>query len=542
MDARKLMHRYGLLLNAMIIALFVIPWLAAPVQVQAQGNLLTNPNFEQPHGDGITLTAPPGWSVSASVTDGLVGRQLQRGQEVVSNVGVYEGNGSFDAYKGWSTYNISLYQTVSGITPGSTVRLSAFGRIWSCNSDAEQPVDPCITDDGSVVSQTDTGASFRVGIDPTGANDPNSGSIVWSNTVAPYTAFQQMTVDAAAAAGSVTVVLNASMQVPVRHQHVFWDAASLTIVDGSTSGGSDGGQSAPPPPAIAPEVVPQGPREDGSIVHTVRSGDTVAAIAVAYDITIPELLELNGMTMEDARFIYPGQELIIRPATGESSASSADEGTDSGDSAGSGDENGGEAESPPAPESSGEPTAQPIEAYDPAPVVDAAVPVLQLDSGVEAGRVCALLFEDTNPNRLRESGEGLLADGQIILSQGGATVESYTTDGESEPYCFEDVAPGNYMVSLTPPDGYGVTTPSTYAISVSAGQTVEAIFGAASGFTPPQPPPVQGVGLFSDEPGTETDTRTSITDLLLQYSGVIVLGLAGVVLVGGLGLTLLLRR
>ena len=74
-----------------------------------------------------------------------------------------------------------------------------------------------------MADQLNTGGSFRVGIDPTGANDPNSANIVWSNATNPYNGFQQMTVDATASAGSVTVVVNASMQIPVRHQHVFWD-------------------------------------------------------------------------------------------------------------------------------------------------------------------------------------------------------------------------------------------------------------------------------------------------------------------------------
>jgi len=499
-----------------------------PVEAQ---ELLTNGGFEQPHGDGISLTAPPGWGVWANQTSGLVGRQLRVGQEVVSSAGIYQGSGSFDAYKGWATYSISLYQTVSGIQPGSTVRLTAFGRIWSCDSDPDSPTDPCITGDGNVVPQTDSGAVFRVGIDPAGNNDPNAAGIVWSGTTAPYQAFQQMTVDAAATGDRVTVVLNASMQVPKRHQHVFWDAASLTLVTGSASTGT-GAATGAVAPAVAAEVVPQGEREDGSIVHTVRSGDTLAAIAVAYNVPIPDLLALNGLTMEQARFIQPGQKLIIKPATG-AAAPAAETGE-------------GEAGTEPEGESA-EPVVvegaqRPIEEYESAPVAAADIPVMQVAEAVTSGQVCVLLFEDANANRLREGGETLLAEGQIILTQGGATLSTYATDGASEPYCFANLTPGAYFLVMTPPGGYGATTPDTYAVQIQPGRTVQVAFGVAPGFVPPQAPPVSAGGLFSDEVGLEEDTQTSVLDMLYEYSGVIVLGVAGVVLVVGGGLLALLRR
>ncbi|MDE2775561.1 MAG: LysM domain-containing protein [Chloroflexota bacterium] len=66
-----------------------------------------------------------------------------------------------------------------------------------------------------------------------------------------------------------------------------------------------------PTRAFAPPVIPQAPQADGSIVHVVRPGDTISAIAVAYraeqlDIIIVNQLERMG------RWIYPGQELLIR--------------------------------------------------------------------------------------------------------------------------------------------------------------------------------------------------------------------------------------
>lgn len=56
------------------------------------------------------------------------------------------------------------------------------------------------------------------------------------------------------------------------------------------------------------------PLADGSIKHTVLYGQTLAAIAEAYGITIDTLRSLNEMTA-DATVIWPEQELLIQPGT-----------------------------------------------------------------------------------------------------------------------------------------------------------------------------------------------------------------------------------
>ncbi|MBN1231298.1 MAG: LysM peptidoglycan-binding domain-containing protein [Anaerolineales bacterium] len=53
--------------------------------------------------------------------------------------------------------------------------------------------------------------------------------------------------------------------------------------------------------------------EDGSITHTVRSGQALWNIAAVYNTTVEELRELNGLT--EWSFIYPGDEIIVRKAS-----------------------------------------------------------------------------------------------------------------------------------------------------------------------------------------------------------------------------------
>ena len=55
------------------------------------------------------------------------------------------------------------------------------------------------------------------------------------------------------------------------------------------------------------------PQADGSIVHTVLYGQSLATIADAYGVTIDQLRELNSMSTDDST-IWTDQELVIAPA------------------------------------------------------------------------------------------------------------------------------------------------------------------------------------------------------------------------------------
>ena len=55
--------------NVLLIALLLLTILGSYLPAQAQANLLTNPDFEQAFGDGVTLAAPPGWGVRGSEFD-----------------------------------------------------------------------------------------------------------------------------------------------------------------------------------------------------------------------------------------------------------------------------------------------------------------------------------------------------------------------------------------------------------------------------------------------------------------------------------------
>ncbi len=72
---------------------------------------------------------------------------------------------------------------------------------------------------------------------------------------------------------------------------------------------------------ISPEVVSQWlipvrtvtPRADGSQVHTVQSGQTLWAIAIAYGVKIAQIVQLNLLATDNPT-IYIGQKLLVRAA------------------------------------------------------------------------------------------------------------------------------------------------------------------------------------------------------------------------------------
>ena len=53
------------------------------------------------------------------------------------------------------------------------------------------------------------------------------------------------------------------------------------------------------------------PNVDGSVVHIVRSGQTLIGIAQAYGVSVAEIKALNNLTSDE---IYVGDALLIRPA------------------------------------------------------------------------------------------------------------------------------------------------------------------------------------------------------------------------------------
>ena len=453
----------------------------------------------------------------------------------------HSGARALNINKGFATFTAAVYQQV-GVPSGTNVTASAWASLKTCN------VPPGFDNCGSAV---ESGAYTRVGIDPNGGTNPYDSDVVWSASATPHDRWDQMTVSATTTGTTATVFLFVTQAWPADINSVYWDDAVLS------TGGAGGAAApagtpapgeptaAPPPPAEVGFVQQQEAGDDGSLIHRVQPGDTIDSIAVAYGMTRAELLAVNP-DIRDPRIIQIGQEIVIIPPEGGATAEADAEST--GEAEGSA-ESTGEAETTPDAESTGEagestdePPRAAIEDAPPAPIISVASGEVlpSIDLAANDAEVCVLLFEDSNNNRIQESGEGTLAGGIISLTGEGGAAQEQETDGGADPLCFSDLSAGEYIAAVQPPTDYGMTTPDHLRVRAVSGTTVNVAFGAAQGFQPVTPPPADT--LVSETVAEEGEPATTNADPLADNLGLVVFGIAGVVLVVGLGLSLFLRQ
>ncbi len=508
--------------------------LAVPVR-QTGTNLVTNPGFEgiglpvtnsSPNPDNWTrdtfsgaqygeIYTPSGW-----VTWWEEGDFKRPECKVIPNqhpfnadpTRIYEGYYSAMCFAFFGKQHAGYYQVVRDIPPGSQVAASFYAHAWTSNKDTPSITDP----EGDPYA-----FYFRVGVDPNGGTDPFSSSIVWSSPYYNYDEYAlvgplQTTVGES---GAATIFLESYGKWPNKHNDAYMDNPSLQIL----SPGQTPTPTAPPPPDT-PEVqpTPEGPqytptpRPDGAIVHEIEAGDTLFGLAIEYGVDVQQIYDLNDMGPNDLLSI--GQEVIIAV---------------SGDAA------------PSIPT----PTPQP-ETTEPEVTEEATSPETGGSGGPAAApsegkaSVCVLAFYDTNGNMFREADEGemLLPNAEINLLARSGPVDSRTTDGISEPWCFTDLEPGNYILRHSPPPGYTLTDGGQVNFNLSAGQVwdLELAYvrddeGAAANPDAPEDNPATEAPETgpADEPADngEGSGVTNVLNVILRVSGFIVLALAVAVLV-----------
>lgn len=81
-------------------------------------------------------------------------------------------------------------------------------------------------------------------------------------------------------------------------------------VGGSYSGSSTQSAQSPALPVMIP-VTKAEPRADGSLVHIIRTGQTLWTLAAVYEVSLQQILDLNGYT--ESQVVYIGEEVIIAP-------------------------------------------------------------------------------------------------------------------------------------------------------------------------------------------------------------------------------------
>lgn len=602
--------RFMKFLVALALSLGVIALNNMPAPVLAQTNLLKDPGFEngafnvvadRTGSEGVLCTVPSDWGGWFTETPRTADWQNRvptcTGNTDKGNSLVRSGNRSHEFSRGDATFTAAIYQTVAVPAVGTNVVGQAY----------------YVMDVG-----TGSTAQVRVGIDPNGGTNPFDSDVVWSNWggVRRNTdGFGPLTVNATSTGTSVTLFIYTTQATPTNPNKVLIDDASLVV--GGGGGAVASGTplvpptATPPPVVVANFVVPQGTQEDGSIVHTVVEGDTLAAIATAYRVSIESLRELNP-DIGRGSFLFIGQRILVRPPqsmTNTPNATATPSGfgqpvtaTPSGNNAVNNPTNTASATNTPAPTLTSRPQTQgnplfvtatprggsanvspsatptPTEEVvateivteeavatevvteevqptstptiaptntdlPPAPVVEPTTIAMNPETTVTG--VCATFFDDLNRNRLADTGETPLVGGIITLRLGGQDVSSYLTTGDPEPYCFDNLTPGDYVVAVTAPAGYGMTTPANLQLKVDAGLRLNVPpFGASQGFVAPDPvvEPVIEQPSTIQQPAVTQATADDDDNSLLANIGIIILGLAGFTLISGIIGTILISR
>ncbi len=532
---RKLLSAVSLLaLAAMMSSPVLATEMARPALQEPGANLLQNPGFEgigrplnnsSPNSNNWTrdtftgatygeIYTPEGWVTWWQ--EGDFGRPechvIAREADFIEPVlRIYDGYYSGKCFTYFRKQNAGYFQVVRNIPPGSVVEGSFYAHAWSCDH----------YEDNALSCAEPYAFYFQVGIDPNGGTDPFSSNIVWSNPAYHYDEFGlvgpvQATVGEA---GAATLFTRAYAKWTLQHNDAYMDNASLKLI---STGETPTPTSPPPPPTSEAPPTPQftpTPRPDGAVVHIVESGDTLFGIALAYNVDVNELRRLNAGTLGPNDLLSLGQEVII---SGSPSAVSPT------------------ATPTPAPDQGTQPPEAPTESPpdDQPGTGDQTTPAPTGDSA----SLCVLAFQDMNNDGVyqSENGEMALPNAEFNLLGTAGPVGTYTTDGISEPYCFQNLEPGNYILRHSAPSGY-TTDIGPWNVALGAGQTSSVNIGYVRDETassdaettpnpnaPPEgeetPAPVEG------EP--ETDGVTQLLNTVLRVSGIVVLLLA--IALGGL--------
>lgn len=201
-------------------------------------------------------------------------------------------------------------------------------------------------------------------------------------------------------------------------------AVGIGILTVSSAAGS--GESAPRLQPTAFETPT--PNADGAILYTVLEGDSLWRIAAIAEISVEELMALNGIQAGD--FISPGMELVL-----------------------------GSILLTPTPQAT-------------------LTPTVQVGPLVGAGDICVLLFTDENGNARLDEGEMALPEGQVSVADRDGNVRGdHTTDDTPEGHCFTELEDGDYNVSAAVPPNFNPTTSMNVPVRLAPGDVKNVQFG-----------------------------------------------------------------
>jgi uncharacterized protein YraI len=501
------MHKKRLA-NVLIIALLLLIGVPmAPVQaipLTQGGNLLRNPGFEE----GFTMRGAPEVEIAANWEPWwTAGSQDQTSQgyfyrpeykpenaAIYSMRRVHSGNFAQKQFNTYSHHRAGVYQQVSGISVGATLTFSAWAQVWSSGQD-----DP---------DQCGEFGNYRVwvGIDPTGGRSGESGNIVWSQPIMACNEWVFLQVTAVAKAGTVSVFLKGEPEYRMKHNDAYWDDAALKVQSPPTA--------TPRPPTSTPR--PASTPTPTAVPDAVANAATVNVYAgpdQVYDL-VAQVPQGTGMNVTGRN---PASDwLAVTTGNGQAGWAPVSQlqvniqVTSVTEVA---------APPTPTPIPTDTPTITPTPEHTPTPTV---TPTPTFTPTPAVGRICVLTYDDHNANGLRDPGEALLANAVFTVSDPTHAVGAYTTNGLSEPYCFDNLLPGYYFVAELNSPGYDSTTYDTWGIALGSGSVFTLEFGNRRPTKPTAATPES-----SPEPApTRSSVLPAVGKAIYSASGIIILALA----------------
>ena len=197
----------------------------------------------------------------------------------------YRVHGGLQAQK-YFTYGrmhwAGLMQKVDNLQPGSRLRFSIYMQAWMCF----QFIEGC---QYGKVSDQPSDMHLKVGIDPTGGQDPFSSNIVWSPEQPAWDDYELFQVEAEARNTSVTVFTHsrADWDWARSNNDVYIDDGSLEVI-GQAPPASP---TLPPAPRVQQSVATQPPKPAATSVATRTPAPTPTATASSTPTDTPEPTE-----------------------------------------------------------------------------------------------------------------------------------------------------------------------------------------------------------------------------------------------------------
>ena len=486
------------LLIGLLIPAIVLLNPAPRAQAEQGPNLFTNPSFEGGWYDVEIGQVPNGWQwhwldnvrVPGSDRPALrpESRVLPMRQipDFEHDIYFLDGEYCIKIFKPEAPIYVALSQDVHGLEVGRQYRIEAPVFVDTYDWD-EQKVPP-----GDPYS-----ARVRLGAGPTGSAWMDEGAISYSawwdggNTSPFFLVYTTYTYEFVATAPDMTVYIEMYCKWGLNNNGFFLDDMALYplgVINTPTP------TPPPPPPTNTPGPSPTPlatptPRPDGAIVHIVQSGDTLYAIATQYNVPVEQIEALNVGSIPANKWLTVGQELVIAIPDNAPTAV---------------------------------PPTQAPAAETPVPTV--AVPeATAVPASGDGGEVCVLVYNDRNGDTFRqEDTEERLPNATVTLRNDSGVVGEYITDALSEPYCFANLTPGTYLVSVEPPVGYAVSGQGEVYVALGAAGRLDVALGAARGEAAPAPDDAEP---GEDTPDDAVTTRTQASWLVwgARIGGIVML-------------------